>query len=109
MDLCGYSGKILRVNLESGDIGIEQPDEGYYQRYLGGRGIIMHTLLKEVPAKADPLGPEKGDHHVIRGPNWAQGTITELRLSYRDYGDKARNSVGLRIARYVEPVDEKAQ
>jgi aldehyde:ferredoxin oxidoreductase len=58
MDHFGYSGKILRVNLESGDIGIEQPDAGYYQRYLGGRGIIMHTLLTEVPAKADPLGAE---------------------------------------------------
>jgi aldehyde:ferredoxin oxidoreductase len=58
MDHYGYSGKLLRVNLESGDIGIEQPDVSYYQRYLGGRGIIMHTLLTEVPAKADPLGAE---------------------------------------------------
>jgi aldehyde:ferredoxin oxidoreductase len=54
----GYSGKLLRVNLESGDVGVEQPDAAYYQRYLGGRGIIMHTLLTEVPAKTDPLGAE---------------------------------------------------
>ena len=58
MDHCGYSGKLLRVNLESGDVGVEQPDGAYYERYLGGRGIIMHTLLTEVPAKADPLGAE---------------------------------------------------
>ena len=58
MDHCGYSGKLLRVNLESGDVGVEQPDAAYYERYLGGRGIIMHTLLTEVPAKADPLGAE---------------------------------------------------
>jgi aldehyde:ferredoxin oxidoreductase len=58
MDHYGYSGKLLRVNLESGDIRVEQPDESYYERYLGGRGIIMHTLLTEVPAKADPLGAE---------------------------------------------------
>jgi aldehyde:ferredoxin oxidoreductase len=58
MDHSGYSGKLLRVNLERGDIGIEQPDASYYKRYLGGRGIIMHTLLTEVPAKADPLGAE---------------------------------------------------
>jgi aldehyde:ferredoxin oxidoreductase len=54
----GYSGKLLRVNLDSGDMVIEKPDESYYKRYLGGSGIIMHTLLTEVPAKADPLGPE---------------------------------------------------
>jgi len=58
MEFYGYAGKLLRVNLESGDVGIEQPDESYYQRYLGGRGIIIHTLLTEVPAKADPLGAE---------------------------------------------------
>ncbi len=54
----GYSGKLLRVNLGNGDIRIEKPDEDYYKRYLGGRGIIMHTLLTETPAKADPLGAE---------------------------------------------------
>ncbi len=54
----GYSGKLLRVNLANGVITIEKPDAAYYQRYLGGRGIIMHTLLTEIPAKADPLGAE---------------------------------------------------
>ena len=58
MSHCGYSGKLLRVNLGNGDIRIEKPDEAYYKRYLGGRGIIMHTLLTETPAKADPLGAE---------------------------------------------------
>ena len=58
MSLYGYSGNLLRVNLGNGDIRIEKPDEVYYQRYLGGRGIIMHTLLTETPAEADPLGPE---------------------------------------------------
>jgi aldehyde:ferredoxin oxidoreductase len=54
----GYSGKLLRVNLTNGDVTIETPDDAYYQRYLGGRGIIMHTLLTETPAKTDPLGTE---------------------------------------------------
>jgi hypothetical protein len=29
-------------------------------------------------------------------------TVTELRLTFRDYGDKARPDVGFRIARYPE-------
>jgi aldehyde:ferredoxin oxidoreductase len=58
MEHLGYSAKLLRVNLASGKTGIDQPDPLYYKRYLGGRGIIMHTLLTEIPAKADPLGPD---------------------------------------------------
>jgi formylglycine-generating enzyme required for sulfatase activity len=50
----------------------------------------------------DPLGPVSGDYHVIRGSSWMDSTVTELRLSFRDYGDKARPDVGFRIARYAE-------
>ncbi len=55
--LHGYNGRILRVNLSEGSISIEQPPVDYYQRYLGGRGFIVTTLLKETPANIDPLGP----------------------------------------------------
>ncbi len=50
----------------------------------------------------DPLGPATGEYHVIRGSGWNHGTITELRLSFRDYGSDKRNDVGFRIARYLE-------
>ena len=50
----------------------------------------------------DPLGPATGEHHIIRGASWAHGSITELRLSYRDYGADKRSDVGFRIARYIE-------
>ena len=50
----------------------------------------------------DPLGPEDGTHHVIRGSSWMDSSISELRLTYRDYGEKARPDLGFRIARYAE-------
>jgi formylglycine-generating enzyme required for sulfatase activity len=50
----------------------------------------------------DPLGPTSGEYHVIRGSSWMHGTITELRLSFRDYGSDGRQDVGFRIARYAE-------
>jgi formylglycine-generating enzyme required for sulfatase activity len=50
----------------------------------------------------DPLGPEKGEFHVIRGASFLTGSITQLRLSYRDYGKDARPDVGFRIARWVQ-------
>jgi formylglycine-generating enzyme required for sulfatase activity len=52
-------------------------------------------------AEVDPLGPTVGTYHVIRGSSWAHGTITELRLSFRDYNNIARDDVGFRIARYL--------
>ncbi len=58
--------------------------------------------LESANVSSDPLGPESGEFHVIKGSSWAHGTLAELRLSYRDYGDQPRNDVGFRIARYVE-------
>ena len=52
--------------------------------------------------EVDPVGPSNGEFHVIRGSSWAHGAITGLRLSFRDYGNKARNDVGFRIARYAD-------
>ena len=50
----------------------------------------------------DPLGPTEGQFHAIRGSSWAHGSITELRLSFRDFGEEARDDVGFRVARYLE-------
>ena len=53
-------------------------------------------------AETDPTGPQSGDNHVIRGASWALGRLSELRLSYRDYGQAGRDDAGFRIARYAE-------
>jgi formylglycine-generating enzyme required for sulfatase activity len=50
----------------------------------------------------DPLGPAEGKQHVIRGSSWRHSSVTDLRLSARDFGDGPRNDVGFRIARYAE-------
>lgn len=50
----------------------------------------------------DPTGPQVGERHVIRGASWAQGSRSELRLSYRDADNKGRPDLGFRIARYVD-------
>lgn len=54
----GYSGKIIRINLSDRSIKIEEPGMRFFRTYLGGRGIIVHYLLKEVPAGADPFGEQ---------------------------------------------------
>jgi formylglycine-generating enzyme required for sulfatase activity len=75
---------------------------------LGGNvAEWMHDYYAVYPGAADtpvtdPLGPASGEHHVVRDSSWRQGTITELRLSYRDYSRTARADLGFRIARYAE-------
>jgi len=58
LKLFGYNGRILRIDLAKGRISVEEPQIEFYQRYLGGRGFVAVTLLKEVPPGIDPLGPE---------------------------------------------------
>lgn len=50
----------------------------------------------------DPVGPERGNSHVVRGSSWRHSGITELRLSYRDYSATPRPDVGFRIARTAD-------
>ncbi len=50
----------------------------------------------------DPVGPSKGQFKIVRGASWRHSGMTELRLSYRDYSDNARDDLGFRIARYAE-------
>ncbi len=52
--------------------------------------------------EVDPLGPLEGRFYTIRGSSWAHGLVTELRLSFRDFGEELRDDVGFRIARYLE-------
>jgi aldehyde:ferredoxin oxidoreductase len=54
----GYHGRILHVDLTSGRLEEEQPDEAFYRLYMGGSALGLYYLLRNTPAKADPLGPE---------------------------------------------------
>jgi len=51
----GYHGKIARINLSTGKISVEKLDENFAKKWLGTRGFGIHTLLKEIDPKADPL------------------------------------------------------
>lgn len=54
----GYNGKILHIDLTTRKFQVEEPDEAFYRKYMGGSALAMHYLLKDMPAGVDPLGPE---------------------------------------------------
>ncbi|MDJ0987082.1 MAG: aldehyde ferredoxin oxidoreductase family protein [Desulfobacterales bacterium] len=54
----GWMGKILRVNLSSGDINAEAPDPKVARDFIGGRGLAIYYMLKEVDPNCDALGKE---------------------------------------------------
>ena len=50
--------RILHIDLEKKHVEIENPGPAFYCKYLGGRGISLYYVLKELDPVCDPLGPE---------------------------------------------------
>ena len=62
----GYVGKILRVNLSTGKITTEPlPDETILRKYIGGFGIGLWYLFKELPSGFGALEPETPANEVL--------------------------------------------
>ena len=53
----GFTGKILRLDLTSGEVSTETPPETFYRRYFGGRALATYYLLREVPPGIDAFDP----------------------------------------------------
>ncbi len=66
--LNGYAGKILHVNLTTGDFAIEEPPEDFYRKYMGGSALNLYYLLKEMHPQVDPLSPENILALSVGGP-----------------------------------------
>ena len=91
-------------HIVSAPVGTFAPNDKGVQDLDGNVAEWTHDIyaIPDGGDVVDPLGPEKGQHHVIRGASWQRGTVTDLRLSYRDYGSEGRPDVGFRIARFAE-------
>ena len=78
----GSWGRILRVDLTTRTTSVEEMDEATFRRNPGGRAMIGHYLLKELPREADPLGP-------LNLLIFAMGVLTGTPLS-----GASRHSIG---------------
>lgn len=70
----GSWGRILRVDLTRRTTSVEEMDEATFRRHPGGRALIAHYLLREVPKGIDALSPE----NVLV---FAMGVLTGTPLS----------------------------
>jgi len=80
--VAGYNGKILRVDLSRGTTSVDEPEEGFYRHYMGGRAFVSYYLLRELGGGEDPLGPQ---NKLI----FAGGPVTGIPIA-----GSGRNSVG---------------
>jgi len=67
-----YTGKILRVNLSTSEIWVDEQPDSFYRKWIGGRGVILFYLMKYSFPKIDPLGPE---NLLIFAPGILTGTL----------------------------------
>ena len=58
MEIGGYLGKILRVDLSSGKTSVEELDRSFIEKWVGGVGFGARYLYEEVPAGVKWSDPE---------------------------------------------------
>ena len=51
----GYIGRILTIDLSSGEKDMIALDDQMIRKYLGGRGFASHWLYENLPANVPPL------------------------------------------------------
>jgi aldehyde:ferredoxin oxidoreductase len=73
----GLNGKTLRINLTDAAISIEEADEKFCRKYLGGAGFAVDILWKELPKRIDSLSP----HNKLV---FAVGPVTGILLPGSD-------------------------
>ena len=72
MELNGYAGKVLRVNLSAGSIEKENLDMEMVKDYLGGQGITTRLAFELIEPGIAPLSP---DNPIILGAGALCGAL----------------------------------
>lgn len=79
-----YTGRVLRVDLDTGRTSAEPLDEEWAHDYIGGKGLLFRTLYDEIRPGTDPLS---AGNVVALFPGALAGTIVATT---------ARTAVGAR-------------
>ncbi len=111
-------GKILRVDLWSGKLREETLPEKVLRMWIGGRGLGVYLMLKEVDPKVDPLspsnkaivltGPLTGVTGVPESGRWASITKSPLTNTVHDSQSGGKFGPELKFAGYDGVILENA-
>ncbi len=80
MSFHGWMGKILRVDLNKKKISSQSLTKEQSEMFLGGRGLGVEMLFREIPRGTDPLSPEN-KLIFATGPLTGTGAPTSGRYS----------------------------
>ena len=75
----GLNGRILRVNLTDGRTSVETFSEEEARKYIGGKGLAINLLWRELKPGIDPLGSENKLVFAL-GPINAAGIPGDVRF-----------------------------
>src|SRR5262245_1944495 len=84
----GYMGKVLRVDLSTGTMWDEPlPDETVLRKYVGGKGLALWYLMREMTPGMEATDPEAplifmtGPLTGTAAPNSSDYCVVSLNLS----------------------------
>ncbi len=118
----GYIGSVLRLNLTEGKVTKEPlPPDDILRAWLGGRGLGVYYMLKEVDPKVDPLspsnkaivatGPLTGINGVPSSGRWCSVTKAPLTNTIHDAQSGGKFGPELKFAGFdaiiIEGASEK--
>ncbi len=117
----GYVGRVARVNLWSQKVYYEYLSESVLRRWIGGRGLGVYIMLKEVNPRVDPLSPDN-KAIILTGPltgvagapasgRWCSVTKSPLTYTIHDSHSGGKFGPRLKFAGFdviiVEDVSER--
>lgn len=94
----GYWNKVLRVDLSSSVIGVDEITEEVWKLCIGGAGFGAKVLLEEIDADTDPFDPENplvfalGPYQAGNNPGNAKWTVATKSPLTGTYGDSAASA-----------------
>ncbi len=91
MSIQGVLHKIAWVDLNAGDVKIEEPKDELYLKYLGGYGLGAYYFFTRQRAMVDPLGPDN-TLGLITGP--LTGTLAITGNRFVAVGKSPKTGVG---------------
>jgi len=112
-------GRVLRVKLSQGKV-VEEPlpPESILRKWIGGRGLGVYYMLKEVDPKVDPFspankaivatGPLTGVTGIPSSGRWASVTKSPLTYTIHDSQSGGKCGPELKFAGYDAVIIEEA-